>query len=66
MVDDSPLSEPEYRAVIAFGEAMEREMIGVMATDYDAEKHEINKRIVRCVRDAMRAYRKTVAEMSRD
>lgn len=66
MTDDSPLSEPEYRAVLAFGEAMEREMIGVTALAEDATKHELNKRLVRCIRDAMRAHRKTVREMSRD
>jgi hypothetical protein len=64
MVNDSPLSEPEYWAVLAFGEAMEREMIAVSALDYNATKHEINERIVRAMRDAIRAYDKSVWDMA--
>ena len=66
MIDDSPLSEPEYRAVLAFGEAMEREMLGVMALAENATKHELNTRLVRCIRDAMRAYDKSVWDMAGD
>ena len=69
MADNSPLSEPEYRAVLAFGEAMEREKIGVVPitnASGDRDYRDLSNRLTACLRDALRAYRKTVSEMSRD